>query len=40
MIVQAPRSRQLPGQIEELEREASLIEEKAKLAAGKAIKAA
>jgi hypothetical protein len=39
MIVQAPRSRQLRGQIEELEREASLIEEKAKLAAEKAIKA-
>jgi hypothetical protein len=40
MIVRAPRSRVLRTEIEELEREASLIEEKAKLAAGKAIKAA
>jgi hypothetical protein len=40
MIVQAPRSRVLRTEIEELEREASLIEEKAKLAAEKAVKTA
>jgi hypothetical protein len=38
MIVQAPRSRQLRTEIEELEGEASLIE--SKLAAQKVIKAA